>query len=128
METISVIVPLTVSVERIKDMLTTAFEGGSNYWIECAERIGEAQDHEKAPFLCDAPFVKDGGLRIKDEGDAINHNGGWFNINPQTIKEGLEKMAAKYPKAWADFMNENDDAGTADTFVQCICFGEEVYG
>lgn len=80
-----------------------------------------------SPFLCDCPFIKDGGVRIKDEGDAINHNGGWFNINLQTIKEGLEKMAAKYPKAWADFTAENDDAGTADTFLQCVCFGETIY-
>ena len=118
---------VSVTVERIKDLLTSAFEGGSNHWVECAERIGEAQDRKQAPFLCDCPFIKDGGVRIKDEGDAINHNGGWFNINLQTIKEGLEKMAAKYPKAWADFTAENDDAGTADTFLQCVCFGETIY-
>jgi hypothetical protein len=127
-DSLSVTIPLTVTIERIKDLLTSAFEGGSNYWIEEAERVGEAQDRKQAPYLCDAPFVKDGYVRIKDEGDAINHNGGWFNINPQTIKEGLEKMAAKYPKAWADFMNENDDAETADIFLQCCCFGEAIYG
>ena len=125
---ISIMVPFHVTVERVKDLLTCAFEGGSGYWIEETERVGEAKDRKQAPFLCDAPFVKDGWLRIKDEGDGINHEGGWFNINPDTIKEGLAIFAQKYPKDFADWVNENDDAGTGDTFLQCVCFGEVIYG
>ena len=94
-----------------------------------AERIGEAKSNKDAPFLCDAPFVKDGYLKIKEDGAEAKHGmGGWFNIDPTTIAEGLKVMAQKYPKAWADFMAENDDAETGDIFLQCICFGEVIYG
>lgn len=127
-ETITVTVPLQVPVERIKDLLTSAFEGGSNYWVEVAERIGEAKNNKDAPFLSDAPFVKDGYLKIKEDESESDTKGGWFNIDPKTIAEGLKVMAQKYPKAWADFMNENDDAETGDIFLQCICFGEVIYG
>lgn len=121
---ISIMVPYHVTVERVKDLLTCAFEGGSNYWIECAERVGEAKDRKQAEFPSDAPFVKDGYLKVKEEGN----EGRWFNITPETIKIGLEDFAQKYPKDFADFMNENDDAGTGDTFLQCVCFGEAIYG
>lgn len=128
-QTLKVTVPLEIPVERIKDLLTCAFEGGSNYWVEVAERVGEAKDRKQAEFLCDAPFIKDGYLKIKEDGsEAKDGMGGWFNIDPTTIAKGLEVMAQKYPKAWADFMNENDDAGTGDTFLQCVCFGETIYG
>jgi hypothetical protein len=122
-------VPYHVTVERVKDLLTCAFEGGSNYWVEVAEREGEAKDRKQAPFLCDCPFVKNGFLRIKEEGSEAKHGkGGWFNINPETIKEGLSVFAQKYPKQFADFVNENDDAETGDMFLQCVCFGEVIYG
>ena len=126
---ISLMVPFHVTVERVKDLLTCAFEGGSNYWVEVAERVGEAQDRKQAPFLCDCPFVKDGYLKIKEKSDEAEDGiGGWFNIDPETIKTGLAVFAQKYPKAFADFVNENDDAGTGDTFLQCVCFGEVIYG
>ena len=121
--------PVNITVERVKDLLTCAFEGGSNYWVEVAERIGEAKDRKQAPFLCDAPFVKDGYLKIKEEGSEAKHGkGGWFNIDPKTLAEGLKVMALKYPKQFQDFIDENDDAETGDTFLQCVCFGEAIYG
>jgi hypothetical protein len=126
---ISLMVPFHVTVERVKDLLTCAFEGGSNYWIESAIRRGEATDRKKAPFLCDAPFVSDGYLQVKEDGSEANHGmGGWFNINPETIKTGLTVFAQKHPKHFADFVNENDDAETGDMFLQCVCFGEVIYG
>jgi hypothetical protein len=126
---ISLMVPYHVTVERVKDLLTCAFEGGSGYWIEETERVGEAKDRKQAPFLCDCPFVKDGYLKIKEDGTEAKHGmGGWFNIDLETIKTGLAVFAQKYPKDFADFVNENDDAGTGDTFLQCVCFGEAIYG
>ncbi len=127
--TVTTTVPTKVSVERIKDLLTSAFEGGSNYWIERAKRTGKAIDRNQAPFLSDAPVVKDGGLQIKDyENGGGKSPDGWYSIDSKTLAEGLVVMAQKYPKACADFINENDDAETADIFLQCVCFGETIYG
>jgi hypothetical protein len=128
-DTLIPLVAYNITVERVKDLLTSAFEGGSGYWIEETERIGEAKDRKQAPFLCDAPFVKDGYLKVKEDGTEAKHGkGGWFNVDLETIKTGLAVFAQKYPKDFADFVNENDDAGTGDTFLQCVCFGEAIYG
>ena len=37
-------------------------------------------------------------------------------------------MAKKFPKCFADFLTENDDAETADVLLQCALFGEVRYG
>jgi hypothetical protein len=44
------------------------------------------------------------------------------------IESGLQVMADKYPKHFADFMSEEDDCVTADVFLQCCLFGDIIYG
>lgn len=44
------------------------------------------------------------------------------------IEKGLETMRDKYPRHWADLVEENDDLITGDVFLQCAVFGELVYG
>jgi len=43
------------------------------------------------------------------------------------IVTGLTLMAQKEPRAWAQFMTENDDDATFDYAWQFIIFGKEVY-
>lgn len=123
---ISIMVPYHVTVERVQDLLCNAIEGGSNYWVEYMDRYGE--DCRSVEYRQEVPFVKGCWLEVKDIGDGINHDGGVFKIDLEAIKKGLAVMAEKYPKAFADFINENDDAETGDMFLQCVCFGEVIYG
>jgi hypothetical protein len=44
------------------------------------------------------------------------------------VTKGLEIMATKYARHFADLVSENDDADTHDVFLQCALFGEVVYG
>ena len=44
------------------------------------------------------------------------------------MKKGLDLMAGEHQRHWQDFINENDDADTADVFMQLCLFGEIVYG
>lgn len=44
------------------------------------------------------------------------------------LQQGLQRMARKYPRHFADFMAENDDAITGDVFLQCVVLGEVIYG
>jgi len=37
-------------------------------------------------------------------------------------------MASEAPRHFADFIAENDDAETADVFLQCCLFGRIVFG
>ncbi len=56
--------------------------------------------------------------------------------NPAPIKRmhdaflitGLRVMAQDYPTHFEAFMTENDDAITGDVFLQCVVFGEVIYG
>jgi hypothetical protein len=44
------------------------------------------------------------------------------------LAKGLQTMAEKYPRHFADFVAENDDADTGDVFLQCVVLGDVVYG
>ena len=109
-----------IPVDRVADLVCCALEGGSNYW--CAEFApdgypeGTQYGHEAVAH--GAPFT------IRDD----------FGVSPRRVKNSpeiiaaaLQLMADKFPKAWADFINENEDAITGDLFFQLLCFGEEVY-
>lgn len=50
-----------------------------------------------------------------------------FVLDIEAIRRGLQIMATKYCKHWNDFVNENDDANTADIFGQCCVYGEYIY-
>lgn len=119
-------VPVQITVERVKDLLCNAIEGGSNYWVDTLDRMGGIT-REQAEYRQDVPFVEGGWLELV-EGEEDCGKGRKFRIDLEAIKKGLTVMAEKYPKAFADFINENDDAETGDIFLQCICFGEAIYG
>ena len=114
--------------DRIFDLLTTAFEGGSNYWVSSIEpRYPEGKARKDYPlegwwWHCSLPLV-DGGAVIIHEGDGTE-----TTLDRAACARGLELMSREYPRHWADFLAENDDAETADTFLQLAAFGELVYG
>ena len=50
------------------------------------------------------------------------------DIGLEQTKKGLAIMADKYPKHMNDMINENFDAITGDVLLQCIVFGDVIYG
>lgn len=44
------------------------------------------------------------------------------------VQKGLELMRDKYPRHYADLMEEEDDAITGDVWLQLAVFGELIYG
>jgi hypothetical protein len=50
-----------------------------------------------------------------------------FRLDLKSIRRGLEDLATKYPRHFADLVNENTDAITADVLLQCCLFGELIY-
>jgi hypothetical protein len=58
-----------------------------------------------------------------DDGLKIAHKA----LTLAEMHKGLELMEQKFPKHYADLMNGNDDAITADVAVQMMLFGEIVY-
>ena len=124
-----------VSTRRILDLIVTAFEGGSNYWIqevisnppagtkyEDFKEGGKHASTEYYPAYQVLPFVG-GSLTIID-----NEDGTKYCLNSTAIADGIQLMATKYPRHWNNFIYENDDAETADVFLQCATMGDVVFG
>ena len=119
----------TISDDKIANMLVSAFEGGSNYWC----RIDKFNKPPGTPFKfkgdteiyrhASYPVSEGGSLLIKDTTDGKN-----YTLDNETIVNGLKIMATKYPKHFADFLNDNDDADTGDVFLQCCLLKDVKYG
>jgi hypothetical protein len=122
METKTLSIPTNIPEQRIKDLLCNAIEGGSNYWCATIDRMGGIT-RKQAEYRHEVPFVEGGWLDVVDEADGKS-----YHVGKDELIKGLTIMAEKYPKAFADFMKENDDAETGDIFLQCCCFGEAIYG
>lgn len=128
--------------KRVADMLCGAFEGGSSYWYEVVRYItpparvwysnpdlGRKPDGPLVWYRhIDTPLNPGGAVIIKSlDKDKINGKTSW-RLDLVTIAKGLNSMAAKCPQHFADMVSENDDATTADVFLQCCLFGEVIYG
>lgn len=135
LQTFKVQLTHSISLVRIGDLIVGAFEGGSNYWM----RVSKREKPETMTFFYDAASIggesgkvywhvdyplNGGSVTISDaEGDMPDGV-----LNSSTIQMGLEIMAEKYPWHMQDFLQENDDATTADVFLQCCIYGEIVFG
>ena len=129
--------PLNVTEDRVRDLIVSAFEGGSNYWIESiTTKIGDglvyedfkeggrfAVDGEYFPGHILVPFHPKCSLEIKNQDEEKS-----FTLNVDSMKRGLDLMAKNHANHWSNFVTEDDDADTADVFLQLCLFGEIVYG
>ena len=122
------LVSIYIPEQRVKDLLCNAFEGGSNYWYQILSfNYPKGQTKESLglefPHL-DLPLVKGGSLTIKDmEGDQPE-----AILDKAALYKGLQVMADKEPRHFADFMCEHDDVTTADVYLQCCLYGKVIYG
>lgn len=132
-------VPVEVTEERVRHLLCSAFEGGSNYWYmiegykyapglkekDFTSKKGKHHDGDWGrPYT--VPFVPGCAIIISDmEGDDSEKR---YELDRAALERGLKVMAEKYAHHWADFVKENDDAITADVFLQCCLFGDCIYG
>jgi hypothetical protein len=74
--------------------------------------------------LVDYPLNEGGSLGIVSTEPASDV----FRLDLKSIGLGLDALASKYPRHFADLINENTDAITADVLLQCCLFGELIYG
>lgn len=130
-------IQVSVTFERIADMMVGAVEGGSGYW--CNGFYPAPDDHSQTlkraidlagngPWYSVDSYWRDGGKAALRYDPPTDSDNGARVIGTAEIFEGLNKMAAQAPQHFADLVNENDDAITADVFLQMILFGEIVFG
>lgn len=116
--------------ERRQDMLVGALEGGSNYWYEFREQamliIDRGWDGRNKTFVDRLWMALSAGFDIPvhdvENGDEIG------SISKTRIIEGEKLMREKHPEHWANIINKNDDAETADVWFQMVVLKELVYG
>jgi hypothetical protein len=122
-------VNVEVSDERIADLITSAMEGGTGYW--CTIIDYENPDKEEVEFKhIELPLTTRGAVILRLDLEPVEEAGdeNRWRLDRAAVERGLKLMAAKHPRHWADFISENDDATTADVFLQCALLGEVVYG
>lgn len=118
---------INVEPQMIQDMIITAFEGGSNYWL------GRGRVELINPPYADLPddgvaWYGNSQRNVFAEPDfkiTIETEEGLKTLDADAITRGL---AAMPPRHLADLTSDNGDAETADVFLQCALFGEVVYG
>jgi hypothetical protein len=124
---IEVTATVRIPNKKIENMIITAVEGGSNYW---AKFVFPHNYKEKYGSYQEIPF-KGGNIEVYDieTGDLLGY------LNRVSAKVGLQLMAdrkdlkgndvpARHFKALA---TDNEDAETADVFLQMAVLGEIVY-
>jgi hypothetical protein len=73
--------------------------------------------------MVDYPLNEGGSLGIASTEPASEV----FRLDLKSIGRGLDDLATKYPRHFADLVNENTDAITANVLLQCCLFGELIY-
>ena len=124
-------ITVTITDEQRLNFLTSALEGGSNYWYLFAKDAFDIIDKAFPPahdvcFVDRLWAVIKAGLSIPvrdiEEDELIGE------ISLASIEKGEQLLADKYAWALAEILDENDDANTADIWFQLCCLGEIVYG
>ncbi len=127
-----------ITLRRIRDLLCSAFEGGSNSWCRIKDRV-----------LAEGVFIGDfrKGGRFNDPDDYWHPNqiipthpgcaliidapedddGKEYRLDMPALRKGLQVLADKYPHHFAAILDESDDADTGDAYLQVCLFGECVY-
>jgi hypothetical protein len=131
----TITVQTVINEERVKHLLCSAFEGGSNYWIDSIDyKFGPGfvyEDFKEGGRLNSGEYFHPSQLIPLIEGCAVvvtDEDDKQHTLDRASIQKGLELMAAQKPRDFADMMEENGDQTTADTFLQFALFGKLIYG
>jgi hypothetical protein len=117
----------TISAQHVANLMITAFEGGSNYWIESLSIVKVALkpkgDTKNYPWYAYANVYEDPELEfrvsLKNKEPAV--------FKHESIQKGFNLLYEKYPQCIAEILDGSFDAETADTFLQNCLFGDIIY-
>jgi hypothetical protein len=150
------IINTTVEItnDRIVDLVVNGFESGAiSYWCSSVKPAifpSQLRDRGVDSSNIDevaAPWYS-GTVRVNDDLGGLCYTlvsslPWWFYIHldeaiddnkivryiigAEQIKAALQIMAEKHNDMFMDIINENDDADTADIFLQLCCFKEVIF-
>jgi hypothetical protein len=123
-----VITTIKIDNQKIKDLIITAIEGGSNYWAS----LKLPSDWKEKYGSIEEITFKGGNIEVYDvETDEL-----LGVLNLATVRTGLQLMAdsedmkgkAIPGRHFQNLINDNWDAETADVFLQLATMTEIIYG
>ena len=134
-------VEISVSVERIADLLSHALESGDvGYWLRLGKVLGYTKrNRERAGYLAERhdPVIwlplAGGSVEIIEHNDS-NDPKNWSRpvlLDLAAVKRGLALMADpknEHAHHFGDWLKECDDMTTGDVFLQFCVLGEVKYG
>lgn len=126
MEPIKVKVEHTVSPQLLSDVLSAAFEGGSNYWLNGVKVLRTPPAGADYLFLADYPRLGGSLDLVVDEPDTLDRRP--LEIDAERLAIALQLLAEQFPSLAVDLVAEDYDAACADVFLQLAAFGEVIFG
>jgi len=132
-------ISVDISIQTIRNLLCSAFEGGSNYWYQI-------DGYQLAPGFSIEDFRENGRMQPENDyfhwsqliptipGCAVKVSApdapelGQKLLNLETLQKGLDILTEEYPWYIAIIINETDDAETGDVLLQCALFGDIIFG
>lgn len=114
-----------VTADKLQSALVSAFEGGSNYWIDRVER--EVEPSRPCVYHSDVPFFG-GALRIVVAGEYRDEPKEIKLLTLETLQAAVALLAEKWPHHAADLLGDSGDATTGDVLIQCAIFGDIIFG
>ena len=78
-----------------------------------------------------ADIVLGGGTIVAvdwNDYDDNDKSGKEYDIDFKSMKDGFQKFIEEQPQDYADLINGRDDYYTCNNFMQCVMFGEVIYG
>lgn len=113
------------ALKHVKNLLVSAFEGGSNYWY-----ILQAHNKKMVPesrFVSELLAYEEGTILLSDSDGQLNKPK--LLTHSDIIKAWhIFTTNADYSCHYADVLSGNDDAETGDIFLQIAVFGKPIYG
>lgn len=133
-DTLKMLITVEMTYRKILDQFIAAFESscGSHYWAQGVTYTGSPKPDPNKIWYDDINLMSWRGWKFEiryDVPELPEGNGkGKKTINLTAVQLGLGVMAQKHPRHFAEMLNEDGDASTADVLLQCIVFGDTIYG
>lgn len=138
-------VVLAFSYQRICDLVTTAIETPVGDWFTKADATAELKQRamtiakardDRGPWYAVPELYAQSDFQLTvtaDNPESTNGKGRYIlkTLTMEDFQRALILMATKddgaYSRHFADFLRGNEDALTADLFMQFAVYGEEVF-
>ena len=145
--------PPFLSKKELSDLLVTAWEGGSNYWVDSAKYISPKgmtydelhhlawenlpeedkefwKEEKGVPLYSMLPYIPSSvkwKIRFVPT-DVINEEGEKFYLTAENMKEAGPQVAKTHPQIFKRIKEGQFDAGDADVWLQTALFNEVIFG